>query len=44
MARFLSEYEAAFHEGIEGIESAPEYAAFVASAEYKKYKDQTARK
>jgi tetratricopeptide (TPR) repeat protein len=44
MARFLSEYEAAFHEAIEGIETAPEYAAFVASAEYKKYKDQTDKK
>ena len=42
--RFLSEYEAALHEGLEGIETAPEYAAFVASAEYKKYKDQTGKK
>jgi predicted Zn-dependent protease len=44
MARFLREYEAAFHEELDGIETAPEYADFVASAEYKKYKAQTSKK
>ena len=39
MVRFLGEYEAAFHEGIEGIETTPDYASFAASAEYKKHKD-----
>jgi hypothetical protein len=33
MTRSLSEYEATFHESLEGTEAAPEYAAF---AEYKK--------
>jgi hypothetical protein len=44
MARFLREYEDTFHEEIEGIESTPEYADFVASAEYKKYKDEATKK
>jgi hypothetical protein len=38
MTKFLTEYEAAFHESLEGIATDPEFAGFVASAEYKQYK------
>ena len=43
MARFLVEYQAVFHERLEGFESEPGYAGFVASAEYKRYEGEASK-
>jgi hypothetical protein len=44
MVKFLAEYEAVFHEPLEGIECDPEFAGFAASTEYKHYKDKNNKK
>jgi predicted Zn-dependent protease len=44
MAKYLAEYEAAFHQEYAGIDSVPEFAGFVASAEYKAYKAKNRKK
>jgi hypothetical protein len=44
MVRFLGEYEAEFHEEMEGIENDPNYAGFVASPEFQQYKNKHGKK
>jgi hypothetical protein len=44
MVRFLAEYEALFHEPLEGIEGDAAFAGFAASTEYKIYKDKNNKK